>query len=138
MTVRRLFDLRATREYLFAQGHVPGAISMPLFSDEERAEVGTLYKHAGHDAAVERGLEIEPMTINQRTLVALSGGISAYGNVRLGRMVVGRSKKGLPVTADDLGCGGALTVLMMDAIMPTLMQTRKNFLLMMESPSLIV
>ena len=30
---------------------------------------------------------------------------------------------GNPVTADDLGVGGALTVLMKDAIMPTLMQT---------------
>lgn len=29
---------------------------------------------------------------------------------------------GRPVTADDLGVGGALTVLMKDAIMPTLMQ----------------
>lgn len=38
-------------------------------------------------------------------------------------MVVGFSRKGEPVTADDLGCGGALTVLMKDAIMPTLMQT---------------
>jgi formyltetrahydrofolate synthetase len=27
------------------------------------------------------------------------------------------------VTADDLGCGGAMTVLLKDAIMPTLMQT---------------
>ena len=42
---------------------------------------------------------------------------------RLGRMVVARSKGGLTVTADDLGMGGALTVLMKDAIMPTLMQT---------------
>jgi formyltetrahydrofolate synthetase len=42
---------------------------------------------------------------------------------RLGEMVIGRSKAGVPVTADDLGCGGALTVLMKDAIMPTLMQT---------------
>lgn len=30
---------------------------------------------------------------------------------------------GEPVTADDLGVAGALTVLMKDAIMPTLMQT---------------
>ena len=30
---------------------------------------------------------------------------------------------GAPVTADDLGVGGALTVLMKDAIEPTLMQT---------------
>lgn len=43
---------------------------------------------------------------------------------KLGAMVVGYSKRnGEPVTADDLGCGGALTVLMKDAIMPTLMQT---------------
>lgn len=31
---------------------------------------------------------------------------------RLGRMVVGTSKSGDPVTADDLGVGGALTVIM--------------------------
>ncbi|KAL4452211.1 hypothetical protein ABPG75_007873 [Micractinium tetrahymenae] len=42
---------------------------------------------------------------------------------RLGRIVVGSSRAGVPVTADDLGVGGALTVLMKDAIMPTLMQT---------------
>jgi formyltetrahydrofolate synthetase len=42
---------------------------------------------------------------------------------KLGNMVVGYSKAGEPITADDLGCGGALTVLMKDAIMPTLMQT---------------
>lgn len=42
---------------------------------------------------------------------------------RLGKMVIGNSKAGDPVTADDLGVGGALTVLMKDAINPTLMQT---------------
>lgn len=42
---------------------------------------------------------------------------------RLGRMVIGTNKAGDPITADDLGVGGALTVLMKDAIMPTLMQT---------------
>eukprot|EP01026_Neomeris_dumetosa_P042290 TRINITY_DN35200_c0_g1_i5.p1 TRINITY_DN35200_c0_g1~~TRINITY_DN35200_c0_g1_i5.p1 ORF type:complete len:682 (-),score=97.44 TRINITY_DN35200_c0_g1_i5:274-2181(-) len=42
---------------------------------------------------------------------------------RLGRMVVAMSKSGEPITADDLGVGGALTVLMKDAIHPTLMQT---------------
>lgn len=41
---------------------------------------------------------------------------------RLGRMVIGMSKAGEPVTADDLGVGGALCVLMKDAIMPTCMQ----------------
>jgi len=42
---------------------------------------------------------------------------------KLGAMVIGYSYGGEPITADDLGCGGALTVLMKDAIMPTLMQT---------------
>jgi formyltetrahydrofolate synthetase len=42
---------------------------------------------------------------------------------RLGRMVVASSRAGVPVTADDLGVGGALTVLMKDTLMPTLMQT---------------
>ncbi|KAG9091943.1 tetrahydrofolate synthase [Ceratobasidium sp. 370] len=42
---------------------------------------------------------------------------------RLGRMVVATSKAGEPVTADDIGVGGALAVLMKDAIKPNLMQT---------------
>jgi len=42
---------------------------------------------------------------------------------RLGRMVVASDKKGKPVCADDLGAGGALAVLMQDAIRPNLMQT---------------
>lgn len=42
---------------------------------------------------------------------------------RLGSMVVAQSKSGDAITADDIGIGGALTVLMKDAIKPTLMQT---------------
>ena len=42
---------------------------------------------------------------------------------RLGRIVIGTNKKGEAITADDLGAGGALTVLMKDAIKPTLMQS---------------
>ncbi|KAJ3368839.1 tetrahydrofolate synthase [Kappamyces sp. JEL0680] len=42
---------------------------------------------------------------------------------RLGNMVVASNKRGEPVTADDIGVGGALTVLMKDAIKPNLMQT---------------
>lgn len=42
---------------------------------------------------------------------------------RLGKMVVASSKKGEPITAEDLGVSGALTVLMKDAIKPNLMQT---------------
>ncbi|MBS3821484.1 MAG: formate--tetrahydrofolate ligase, partial [Phycisphaerae bacterium] len=42
---------------------------------------------------------------------------------RLGRIVVGLNTRGEPVTAEQLGCAGAMMVLMKDAIMPTLMQT---------------
>ncbi len=55
-TQRVLFDVRAPGE--FRQGHIPGAHSFPLFTDVERAEVGTLYKQKGKDHAMLRGLEI--------------------------------------------------------------------------------
>jgi methylenetetrahydrofolate dehydrogenase (NADP+) / methenyltetrahydrofolate cyclohydrolase / formyltetrahydrofolate synthetase len=42
---------------------------------------------------------------------------------RLGAMVVATSKQGDAITADDLGVGGALAVLLKDAIKPNLMQT---------------
>jgi formyltetrahydrofolate synthetase len=42
---------------------------------------------------------------------------------RLGRIVIGTNKRGEAVTAEDLGVAGALTVLMADAIKPTLMQS---------------
>ena len=42
---------------------------------------------------------------------------------RMGRIVIGTSKAGEAVTAEDLGVAGAMTVLMKDAIMPNLMQS---------------
>ncbi|MBN2147431.1 MAG: formate--tetrahydrofolate ligase [Anaerolineales bacterium] len=42
---------------------------------------------------------------------------------RFGRVVIGTNKRGEAVTAEDLGVAGAMTVLMRDAIKPTLMQT---------------
>lgn len=42
---------------------------------------------------------------------------------RIAKMVIGQSRTGEPVTADDLGIAGALTVLMIDTIKPTLLQT---------------
>jgi len=42
---------------------------------------------------------------------------------RIGRMIVAYNKKGEPITAEDIGTAGAMTVLMKDAIMPNLMQT---------------
>ena len=42
---------------------------------------------------------------------------------RIARVVIGQSRSGDPVTADDLGVAGAMTVLMIETIKPTLLQT---------------
>lgn len=42
---------------------------------------------------------------------------------RFGNMVIGTNHQGEPVTAEDLGVAGAVTVVMKDALMPNLMQT---------------
>ncbi len=42
---------------------------------------------------------------------------------RVGRVVVGMSRKGQPVTLEDLQVAGAVAVLLRDALMPNLMQT---------------
>uniref|UniRef100_A0A671QSS6 Monofunctional C1-tetrahydrofolate synthase, mitochondrial n=1 Tax=Sinocyclocheilus anshuiensis TaxID=1608454 RepID=A0A671QSS6_9TELE len=55
-------------------------------------------------------------------ILALTDGLADM-RARLGLMVVGSSRNGQSITADDLGVTGALAVLMKDAIKPTLMQT---------------
>jgi len=55
-------------------------------------------------------------------ILALTSGLADLRE-RLGRIVIGTNRKGEAVTAEDLGAGGALTVLMKDAIKPTLMQS---------------
>ena len=55
-------------------------------------------------------------------ILALSNDLSDMRE-RLGRMVIGSSRSGDPVTCDDIGAGGALTAVMKDAIKPNLMQS---------------
>lgn len=50
-----VLDVRTPAE--FTSGHIPGAVNLPLFSDKERAEVGTAYKQQGREVAVRIGLE---------------------------------------------------------------------------------
>ncbi len=45
---------------------------------------------------------------------------------RMGRIVVGYSRTGVPVTADELEVAGAMTVILREAIKPNLMQTIEN------------
>ncbi|HEX6257286.1 MAG TPA: formate--tetrahydrofolate ligase [Euzebyales bacterium] len=42
---------------------------------------------------------------------------------RMGRIVIGTTREGKPITAEDLRAAGAMTVIMRDAIKPNLMQT---------------
>lgn len=65
---RILLDVRSPSE--FEQGHIPGACSLPLFSDEERADVGTVFKNSGRDAAVLRGLKFAGQRMADLVLAA--------------------------------------------------------------------
>lgn len=49
-------DVRSPIE--FEECDIPGAVNVPLFTNEERAEIGTLYKKEGSDAAKWRAMEI--------------------------------------------------------------------------------
>ncbi len=52
----RVIDLRSPAE--FADDHVPGAVNVPLFDNQERALVGLLYKQFSPDAAFHEGREV--------------------------------------------------------------------------------
>ncbi|HVU58296.1 MAG TPA: tRNA 2-selenouridine(34) synthase MnmH [Puia sp.] len=49
-------DVRTPAE--FAQGHIPGAFNLPLFSNEERVQVGTTYKQQSREAAILLGFDL--------------------------------------------------------------------------------
>jgi tRNA 2-selenouridine synthase len=50
-----VFDVRSPGEY--AHAHMPGAGSLPLFTDEERKVVGTAYKQESREKAIKIGLD---------------------------------------------------------------------------------
>ncbi|WP_410511365.1 tRNA 2-selenouridine(34) synthase MnmH [Paenibacillus sp. BR2-3] len=51
-----VIDVRSPSEY--QESTLPNSLNIPLFDDQERAEVGTLYKQTSVQAAKDRGLEI--------------------------------------------------------------------------------
>jgi tRNA 2-selenouridine synthase len=50
-----LIDVRSPVEY--NKGHITGAMNIPIFSDEERSHIGSLYKQKGSIPAIQKGLE---------------------------------------------------------------------------------
>ncbi len=51
-----LADVRTPAE--FDHGHIPGAVNLPIFSNEERVLVGTTYKQVGKEAAILLGFDL--------------------------------------------------------------------------------
>jgi len=51
-----VIDVRSPSEYYY--GHIPGAINIPLFDDNEREKVGILYKNEGRIKAILKGLDL--------------------------------------------------------------------------------
>ncbi len=52
--VHPVFDVRSEGE--FSHAHIPGAFNLPLFNNEERAVVGTIYKQSSRELAIKKGL----------------------------------------------------------------------------------
>ncbi|HPB02742.1 MAG TPA: tRNA 2-selenouridine(34) synthase MnmH [Bacteroidales bacterium] len=50
-----LIDVRSPGE--FTQGHIPGAVNVPLFNNDERAEIGTVYVRRSRDEAMQIGYD---------------------------------------------------------------------------------
>ena len=51
-----LIDLRSPSEYI--DGTIPGAFNIPLFNDEQRVEIGTIYRQISPERAKKAGIEI--------------------------------------------------------------------------------
>lgn len=65
---RPLMDTRAPIE--FARGSFPGAVNLPLMTDEERAAVGTCYKRSGQEAAIALGHQLVSGSIKANRIAA--------------------------------------------------------------------
>jgi tRNA 2-selenouridine synthase len=74
-----VIDVRTPAE--FQNGHIPGAVNIPLFTNDERVVVGTIYKQQGSEEAIKKGLEmvgpklnlliesIKPHVVNNQILI---------------------------------------------------------------------
>lgn len=65
-----IIDVRSDSEYV--DDHIPGAVSMPVLNDVERAEIGTMYKQVGAFEAKRRGAALVARNISQHLETRLS------------------------------------------------------------------
>lgn len=73
-----IVDVRSPCEW--RAGHVPGSVNLPLFSDEQRAAVGTCFKQRGRTEAVLLGLHLAGPSLAALSRAALA--LSAAGGGR--------------------------------------------------------
>ncbi len=52
----RIIDVRSPKE--FQEGSLPGAINIPIFDNEQRCLVGTIYRQGGRDVAIDTGFDL--------------------------------------------------------------------------------
>lgn len=67
----QIIDVRSPSE--FTDGSLPEAVNIPLFDDDERAVVGTIYRQGGHNQAVDKGYDLV-----ERKLAELLKAFSPY------------------------------------------------------------
>jgi len=70
----QMIDVRTPSEY--KKGHIPRSFNIPLFSDEERAMVGTVYKQQNSLSAIMVGLDI----VGPKMSALLKQGLKKTGN----------------------------------------------------------
>ena len=107
-----IVDVRSPKEY--AQSAIAQAVNIPLFSDDERVEVGTLYKREGRNAAVKAGVDYVSRSLPQiyGQFAALSAErkkfliYCARGGMRSDAVGAFLSSIGFPVTKLALGYKG--------------------------------
>lgn len=98
-----IIDVRSPSE--FGKGHIPGAVNLPLLSDEHRHLVGIRYKEVGQASAVELGFELAGhlfhQHIKQTKVIAPEGKMFVYcwrGGLRSNIMAWVLSTAGFDVT----------------------------------------
>jgi len=64
-----VIDVRSPSEY--NNGHIPRAVNIPLFNDNERAIVGTIYKKGGRIPAILEGLKLTGPSMEMKLKEAL-------------------------------------------------------------------
>ncbi len=63
-----LIDVRAPVE--FEAGSIPNSVNLPILTNEERHEIGSLYKQAGKEQAMKRGHELVSGSIKDKRIEA--------------------------------------------------------------------